>query len=112
MSTRTLWGRLNSINVQKVLWCCAELNLPFERIDAGMAFGVNNTPEYKAMNPNALVPVINDDGFSPFYSGHYKTPEDLRKRALAWAMGRGARSGRVAWQFIQDLAGELGQKLD
>jgi predicted AAA+ superfamily ATPase len=39
-------------------------------------------------------------------------PEDLRKRALAWAMGRGARSGRVAWQFIQDLAGELGQKLD
>jgi hypothetical protein len=39
-------------------------------------------------------------------------PEDLRKRALAWAMGRGARSGRVAWQFIQDLAGELGQTLD
>jgi len=39
-------------------------------------------------------------------------PEDLRKRALAWAMGRGARSGRVAWQFIQDLAGELGQQLD
>ena len=58
-----IWGRTNSINVQKVLWCCAELNLPFERIDAGMAFGVNNTPEYKAMNPNALVPVINDDGF-------------------------------------------------
>ena len=39
-------------------------------------------------------------------------PEDLRRRALAWAMGRGGRSGRVAWQFIQDLAGELGQKLD
>jgi predicted AAA+ superfamily ATPase len=38
--------------------------------------------------------------------------EDLRKRALAWSMGRGGRSGRVAWQFIQDLAGELGQKLD
>ena len=58
-----IWGRTNSINVQKVLWCCAELNLPFERIDAGMAFGVNNTPEYRKMNPNALVPVINDDGF-------------------------------------------------
>lgn len=39
-------------------------------------------------------------------------PEELRRRALAWAMGRGGRSGRVAWQFIQDLAGELGQKLD
>lgn len=38
-------------------------------------------------------------------------PEDLRARALAWAMGRGSRSGRVAWQFIQDLAGELGQNV-
>jgi predicted AAA+ superfamily ATPase len=37
--------------------------------------------------------------------------DDLRARALAWAMGRGSRSGRVAWQFIQDLAGELGQKI-
>jgi predicted AAA+ superfamily ATPase len=49
------------------------------------------------------------------YAGFYKlkiAPEDLRKRALAWAMGRGARSGRVAWQFIQDLAGELGQILE
>jgi len=37
--------------------------------------------------------------------------EELRARGLAWAMGRGSRSGRVAWQFIQDLAGELGQKI-
>jgi glutathione S-transferase len=58
-----IWGRQNSINVQKVLWCCGELELPFERVDAGMQFGVNNTPEYKAMNPNGLVPTIDDDGF-------------------------------------------------
>jgi predicted AAA+ superfamily ATPase len=48
------------------------------------------------------------------YAGYYKLKieaEELRKRALAWAMGRGNRSGRVAWQFIQDLAGELGQKV-
>ena len=48
------------------------------------------------------------------YAAHYglKLPAaDLRARALAWAMGRGGRSGRVAWQFIQDLAGELGQKI-
>jgi predicted AAA+ superfamily ATPase len=48
------------------------------------------------------------------YAGFYQlkiAPEELRKRALTWAMGRGGRSGRVAWQFIQDLAGELGQKL-
>lgn len=58
-----IWGRKNSINVQKVVWCCAELDLPFERIDAGLAFGVNDTPEYKAMNPNGLVPTIDEDGF-------------------------------------------------
>ena len=58
-----IWGRRNSINVQKVLWTCAELELKYERFDAGLAFGVNNTPEYKAMNPNGLVPTIDDDGF-------------------------------------------------
>lgn len=57
-----IWGRTTSINVQKVLWCCAELNLPYERVDAGGKFGVNNTPEYLAMNPNGLVPTISDDG--------------------------------------------------
>ena len=59
----TIWGRKNSINVQKVLWCCGELKLKFDRIDAGMEHGVNNTPEYRAMNPNGLVPTINYDGF-------------------------------------------------
>ena len=58
-----IWGRKNSINVQKVLWACGELGLKFDRMDAGMAFGVNNTPEYKAMNPNGLVPTIDHDGF-------------------------------------------------
>jgi len=58
-----IWGRTNSINVQKVLWCCAELGLEYERVDAGLAFGVNDTPEYKAMNPNGLVPTIDDGGF-------------------------------------------------
>jgi len=49
------------------------------------------------------------------YARRYRlklAPEDLRARALTWAITRGARSGRVAWQFIQDLAGELGQRLD
>jgi len=51
------------------------------------------------------------DGYAQFH--HLKIDADeLRKRALTWAIGRGGRSGRVAWQFIQDLAGELGQKLD
>ena len=60
----------------------------------------------------------NQDEFLAMVTGyvtHYGlkiAPEELRARALAWAMTRGSRSGRVAWQFIQDLAGELGQKLD
>jgi glutathione S-transferase len=55
-----IWGRRNSINVQKVLWCCGELNLQFERIDAGMEFGINNTAEYLAKNPNGRVPTIEE----------------------------------------------------
>ena len=51
------------------------------------------------------------EGYAAFHKLKI-APEELRKRALTWAMGRGGRSGRVAWQFIQDLAGELGQKLD
>src|SRR5690606_30868337 len=58
-----VWGRRNSINVMKVLWVCDEMSLPCERIDAGMQFGVVNTPEYGAMNPNRKVPTIDDDGF-------------------------------------------------
>jgi glutathione S-transferase len=57
-----LWGNADSVNVQKVLWCCEELALPCERIDAGRHFGVVNTPEFRALNPNGLVPTINDDG--------------------------------------------------
>jgi len=58
-----LWGRTNSVNVKKALWCLGELGLPYERLDAGMQFGVVNTPEYRKMNPNGRVPTIEDDGF-------------------------------------------------
>jgi glutathione S-transferase len=58
-----VWGRVNSVNVKKVLWCVGELGLPFERIDAGMEHGVVGTPQYLAMNPNARVPTIDDEGF-------------------------------------------------
>jgi len=58
-----IWGRNNSVNVQKVLWCCEELAVEYERIDAGGAFGIVSTPEYRRLNPNGLVPTIDDDGF-------------------------------------------------
>ena len=55
-----IWGRNNSINVQKVMWAVAELGVAHERIDAGGAFGKVDQPEYAAMNPNRLVPVLED----------------------------------------------------
>jgi glutathione S-transferase len=55
-----IWGRSTSSNVQKVLWCCAELDLPFERVDVGGPFGGNRDPEYLSLNPNGLVPTVKD----------------------------------------------------
>jgi glutathione S-transferase len=57
-----IWGRISSINVRKVVLAAQWLEVPFERIDAGHEFGVVKTPAYLAMNPNALVPTIEDDG--------------------------------------------------
>lgn len=57
----TLWGRNNSTNVKKVRWVLSELELPFEQVQAGREHGVNDTPEYLAMNPNGLVPLLKDD---------------------------------------------------
>ena len=55
-----IWGRANSSNVQKVLWCCEELGIEFDRVDAGGHFGLTKEPVYLAMNPNGLVPTIKD----------------------------------------------------
>jgi len=86
-------GRKTSSNVQKVLWTCGELGLPFEREDLGGPFGGNDKPEYRALNPNGRVPTIIDDGFVLWESNScsrylaakhaYGTlyPEDLQARA-------------------------------
>ena len=58
-----VWGRKNSSNVRKVLWCAEELALPYEREEAGGAFGVVDTPQYRALNPNGRVPMIEDGDF-------------------------------------------------
>lgn len=87
-------GRNNSQNVQKVLWCCDELDIRFEREDYGGQFGKTKDAEYLDMNPNAVVPTIVDDGFVLWESnsiirylaaGHGAGtlyPSDLRDRAL------------------------------
>ena len=58
-----IWGRSNSINVQKVLWCCEELDIRYQRVDLGGPFGGNTEPEYLQLNPNGLVPTISDGDF-------------------------------------------------
>lgn len=57
-----VWGRRNSVNVQKVLWCIDELGVEYTHQDAGAGFGVTQEPWYLAMNPNGLVPTIDDGG--------------------------------------------------
>lgn len=58
-----LWGRLNSMNVQKVLWTLDTLKLPYEQRDAGMQFGINTTPDYLRKNPNGKVPLLEDGDY-------------------------------------------------
>jgi glutathione S-transferase len=91
-----LWGRNTSSNVQKVLWALAEMKLPFERIDAGGAFGKTTEPFYVAMNPNSRVPTLEEeDGFTMWesnsiirylaakHAASVLEPADLKLRARA-----------------------------
>ena len=103
-----IWGRTDSYNLQKVMWCVAELGIVHQRIDAGGAFGVTDGPEYLAMNPNGRVPTIDDDGFVlwesnaiiRYLSARHGTgtlcPEDPRRRADAdrWMTWQSATVGR------------------
>ena len=116
-----IWGRVNSVNVKKVLWAAEELGLKYERIDAGMQFGVVQTPEYKSMNPNSLVPTIDDDGFVLWESHSIVRylaskhgmgrlcPADLRARADAerwmdWAFTFQRAMRDVFWGLIRTPA--------
>jgi len=59
----TIWGRETGLCVKKVLWCCEEVGVKFERIDAGKEFGRTNTEEYLKLNPNGTVPTIVDGDY-------------------------------------------------
>lgn len=114
-----IWGRTTSSNVQKLLWFCGEVGIPYARVDAGLSFGVTKTPEYLAMNPNALVPTIEDEGFVLWESNtilrylasqyqHYDWySQDLRQRAeiekwMDWANSSlGAAITPLIWQLFR-----------
>src|SRR5690349_13926320 len=90
-----VWGRASSSNVQKVMWAVTEMNLPHERIDIGGPFGKNREKAYLDMNPNGLVPTIEEeDGFTlwesnsivRYLAAKHKSslePADPKQRALA-----------------------------
>ena len=59
-----IWGRMSSINVRKVVWTVQALGLTHQRTDAGGQFGIVQTPEYLARNPNAMVPLLEDGPFT------------------------------------------------
>ncbi|HXX04514.1 MAG TPA: glutathione S-transferase family protein [Xanthobacteraceae bacterium] len=93
-----IWGRNTSANVQKVMWAIGEIGLPHERIDIGGPFGGNRETAYLAMNPNGLVPTLEEeDGFllwesnsivrylAAKYRAGVLEPSDLRVRARAQA---------------------------
>jgi glutathione S-transferase len=93
MNPIKIWGRANSGNVKKVLVVAEELKLSYERIDAGMAFGIVDTPEYRKLNPNGRVPTIKDGDyvlweshaicryFAMQYGGDAIYPKEPRARA-------------------------------
>lgn len=90
-----IWGRRNSGNVRKVLWCAEEAGVPYESIEVGGPHGGTQSPQYLAMNPNSLVPVIEDHGLPlwesnaivRYLSARYALgtlyPEDVMARAQA-----------------------------
>jgi glutathione S-transferase len=92
---RKLWGRANSSNVMKTIWLLEELALPYDRIDVGGAFGRTHDADYLAMNPNSMVPTLQEEnGFTLWESnvilrylaaahaaGTPIWPEDLQARA-------------------------------
>jgi glutathione S-transferase len=105
-------GKVSSINVRKVLWTCAELNLPFEQEDWGSGFRSTGAPEFLALNPNAMVPVIKDGSFvlwesnsiirylASRYDGAHLYPADpqLRARIDQWIDWQAAELNR-AWSY-------------
>ena len=114
-----IWGRLSSVNVQKVVWCADELGLAYERVDCGGKYGINDTPEYLAKNPNGLVPVIEEEGFVLYESNaivRYLAgrdaagslwPGDLRNRAdvdrwMEWqSTAFTPAMGPAFWQLVR-----------
>jgi glutathione S-transferase len=94
MSQLILWGRKSSANVQKTLWLLEELGLSYEHRPAGGSHGGLDDPAYRALNPNGLVPTLQDGDLAVWeshatirylaaaYGGQIFWPTGPRRRAL------------------------------
>lgn len=96
----TIWGRLNSHNVKKIAWIAQEIGLPHRRVDMGGKFGF--TGQYLTMNPNRLIPTIDDDGFVLWESNAILRYLAARHAPHLWPddpMERGRADRWMDWQF-------------
>jgi glutathione S-transferase len=101
-----VWGRASSTNVQKVLWACDELDLPFTRVDLGGAFGGTRDAAYLAKNPNGLIPTLEDGDFVLWESHailRYLAAGDARHRLLPEDLDRRQRANIDRWMDWQLL---------
>lgn len=98
-----IWGRTDSSNVQKVLWCCDELGVEYQRTDIGGRFGGNLEAPYLTLNPNGLIPTIEDGDFVLWESNsivRYLAEKYGRGRLLpSTPEGRGSAGRWMDWQL-------------
>jgi glutathione S-transferase len=122
-----IWGRKNSSNVQKAMWAVGELGIPYERVDIGMEFGGNDAREYLALNPNGLVPTLQDSDLTLWesnsiirylaarYSAGNLEPSDLKARARAnqwmdWQVSTFQPAfTKVFWHLVRTPPGQRDQ---
>ena len=121
-STIHIWGRMSSINVRKVVWAAQETGIAFTRSDAGLTYGVVQTPQYRALNPNSLIPTLQDGDLVLWesnvivrylcarYGAPTLYPQDLARRFDAerwmdWQQTTFNSAGSKAfWQWIRTPA--------
>ena len=96
-----LWGRINSVNVKKVLWMLDELGITCDRVDAGLEHGVVNDPAYRAMNPNGRIPTIDDDGFVLWESNSILRYLAMKHGSALYPADPAARASADRWMDWQ-----------
>jgi glutathione S-transferase len=96
-----IWGRANSINVQKVLWAANEIGIAYERVDIGGPFGGDREPAYLALNPNGLIPTIEDDGFALWESNSIVRYLAASRNSPLWPQDPKARAEAERWMDWQ-----------